>query len=63
MLYIINGKTPLEMVGRNMRIKPENTKKTIQEIIVFKNEAAVTNRIRKHSCYLFGKHIQRTDSL
>lgn len=35
----------LEMVGKNKREKTENTKKTIGEIIMFKNEVVVTNTI------------------
>lgn len=35
----------LEMVGKNKREKTENTKKTIREIIIFKNEVVVTNTI------------------
>lgn len=37
----------LEMVGRNKRMKTENTKKTIRGRLIFKNEVMVTNTIQK----------------
>lgn len=62
MLYITDGKTIPETVGRIKRIKPEKSKKTITEIIIFKKQDMVTNR-RKHSYSLLGKQIWRTGSL